>query len=127
MHSRFLTLPFVLSMLLSVSFLFSVNAYADKITVKKIPNDVLYMLEDMYGQDKKQWPQHIYPEDVDHDGLADWIAENKNCTSKKNCQADIFICIPDGEGKCSEYCYKEVKSLINLDTRLKEISCESSC
>jgi hypothetical protein len=127
LHRR-LTPSCIFSALLAMSFSLSVNAQAgEKDEVKKIPNDVSYMLEDMYGQDKQQWPNLFYNRDVNHDGLADWIAQKKSCATKKNCPADIFICISDGEGKCAEYCYKEVKTLINLEARLKKLKCESSC
>lgn len=116
------------SAVLALSFVFSVTAQAgEKTEVKKIPNDVSYMLEDMYGRDKKQWPTRIYHQDVNSDGMDDWIAQDKRCATRKNCPADIFICIADGKGKCSEYCYKEVKTLIDLKQQLQKLKCESTC
>lgn len=128
MLPRLLNVACFLSAALTVNMVFIINAAAgEKTEVKKIPNDVNYMLEDMYGMDKKQWPDNIYHQDLNNDGMGDWVAQNKSCATQKNCPADIFICIPDGKGKCSEYCYKEVKTLIDVKQQLKKLKCESTC
>lgn len=96
-------------------------------TNETMPDDIRYMLEDMYGADKNEWPSPRYKEDLNNDGFHDWIAKNKNCESGKPCSAEIFICIPDKKGKCSEYCYIEVKTLENIEEKLPDMKCESTC
>lgn len=94
---------------------------------KNAPDDVLYMLEDMYGANKDEWPSPIYEKDLNSDDFQDWIAVKKNCTVKENCPAELFICIPDEKGTCSEYCYIEVKNLKNISDNIKDLKCESTC
>lgn len=94
---------------------------------EKIPDDVRYLLEDMYGENKNEWPSPRYKIDLNNDGFFDWVAIKKNCSLKNNCPAEIFICIPNKKGTCSEYCYIEVKSLMNLEEILKSRKCESTC
>lgn len=85
------------------------------------------MLEDMYGANKKEWPSIKYKLDLNKDGFSDWVIKKKKCESQKACQAEIFICIPDKKGMCKEYCYMEVKNLINIESNLKSLKCESTC
>ena len=113
---------------LTLGFSFSQHILAgEKITTEKLPNDVRYMLEDMYGSNKHKWPDIIYHQDLNQDGMEDWVVQNKKCQLKDNCPADIFICIPGEKGKCSEYCYKEVNTIINLKEKLPALKCESTC
>ena len=46
---------------------------------EKIPDDVRYMLEDMYGANKSEWPSPRYQQDLNNDGFPDWVATKKNC------------------------------------------------
>ena len=92
-----------------------------------VPDDIRYMLEDMYGANKNEWPSPRYKTDLNKDGFQDWVVKKKGCKQKKNCAAEIFICIPNKKGKCSEYCYIEVKSLINIEEQIKTRKCESTC
>ena len=94
---------------------------------EKIPDDVRYMLEDMYGANKSEWPSPRYKQDLNKDGFSDWVAVKKNCALKEQCPAELFICIPDKKGMCSEYCYIEVKTLKNIEEDLKILKCESTC
>ena len=94
---------------------------------EKIPDDVRYMLEDMYGSDKNEWPAFRYKKDLNKDGFSDWVVTKKNCSLKKDCPAELFICVPDEKGYCSEYCYAEVKSLIDAEEDIESIKCESTC
>ena len=93
---------------------------------EQIPDDIRYMLEDMYGANKNDWPS-IKKNDLNKDGSLDWVARNNNCKKKNNCAVEIFICIPDKSGQCSEYCYMEVKTLRNIAEELKTLKCESTC
>lgn len=92
-----------------------------------IPDDIRYMLEDMYGANKSKWPSPRYQQDLNNDGFIDWVAVKKNCMLKEKCAAEVFICVPDKKGLCSEYCYIEVKSLENIEKELKKLKCESTC
>lgn len=93
----------------------------------KIPDDVRYMLEDMYGADKSKWPASRFIKDLNNDGFDDWVAQNKKCQSTAGCPAELFLCVPDKQGKCSEYCYININKLNSLQLDLKKIKCESTC
>ena len=93
----------------------------------KLPDDVRYMLEDMYGANKSEWPAFKYKTDLNKDGFVDWVVTKENCSLKKACPAELFICVPDEKGLCSEYCYIEVKSLINIEENIGNMKCESTC
>lgn len=107
--------------------LFSTLMVSNITAEEKVPSDIRYMLEDLYGPDKKLWPAPIYSKDLNQDGFTDWVAIKKNCTKGNKCPAEIFICKADASGKCPEYCYSEVKSLNNLQEELKTLKCESTC
>ncbi len=111
-------------LLLSIVYLclFSIVTAAEK-----MPDDIRYMLEDMYGANKSEWPSPRYQQDLNNDGFSDWVAIKKNCLLKENCAAELFICIPNKKGTCSEYCYIEVKTLKNVEESLKTLKCESTC
>ena len=92
-----------------------------------VPDDIRYMLEDMYGANKEKWPNPRYKVDLNKDGFLDWVAKKKGCKLNDNCSSEIFICIPNKKGMCSEYCYIEVKSLNNIEETLGTKKCESTC
>lgn len=94
---------------------------------EKIPDDVRYMLEDMYGANKNEWPSPIYQIDINQDGFPDWLAIKKNCKLKNACAAELFICVADKKGVCYEYCYSEVKTMKNIEKTVKTLKCESTC
>jgi len=110
---------------LAVVFIFTF--YFINSTNEKIPDDVRYMLEDMYGSNKNEWPAFRYKKDLNKDGFFDWVITKENCSLKKDCPAELFICVPDEKGYCSEYCYSEVNSLINAEKNIESIKCESTC
>lgn len=110
-----------INLLLITLFYSSVNA------TEIIPDDVRYMLEDLYGANKAKWPSPIYQKDLNNDGFFDWVAEKKKCKIKESCPAEIFICLPDKTGKCVEYCYIEVKTLVNIENNIHKMKCESTC
>ena len=116
---RFWQLTFPLCLYFSIVSIIS--------AVEKTPDDVRYMLEDMYGADRQKWPAITYKKDLNIDGFDDWIVQTKRCDSIKECPAEIFICIPDKTGACSEYCYIEVKNLMTIGKDIKQMKCESSC
>ncbi len=118
-------LRFILKLLFFV--LINLSLSYTVIAEDKIPDDIRYMLEDMYGADKKEWPSPRYKTDLNHDGFDDWVAVKKGCKLIKDCQAEIFICRPDKQGQCSEYCYLEVKTLKNVEEEIKTRKCESTC
>ncbi len=91
-----------------------------------LPDDVGYMLSDLYGDDRKKWPAIRYPQDLNHDGFTDWVIQKKNC-STASCPAEIFVCKADKQGNCHEYCYIEVRSLQNIAKQLTTLKCESTC
>lgn len=110
--------------LLFVSILFVPTPGSAK---ENIPDDIRYMLEDMYGANKNKWPSTRHKADINADGFTDWVIQKKSCSQDENCAAEIFICIPDKKGLCSEYCYIEVKTLNNVEELLKIKKCESTC
>jgi len=97
------------------------------ISAEKVPDDIRYMLEDMYSADKNKWPSPRYQQDLNDDGFADWVAVKKGCLLKEQCPAEIFICVPNKKGICSEYCYIEVNKIKNIKNDLKTRKCESTC
>lgn len=113
--------------LIGISLLINTVFYSISHAAEEVPDDVRYMLEDMYGANKKEWPLLRYKQDLNKDGFSDWIVKKKKCQSNKNCAAELFICIPNKKGKCSEYCYIEVKTLINVEENLNTLKCESTC
>lgn len=121
-----LSLP-TLRLIVAVNLLLSTIFYSAVNATENIPDDVRYMLEDLYGANKSKWPYPIYPKDLNGDDISDWVAKKKSCNSKENCPAEIFICLPDKTGKCAEYCYIEVKTLINIETNIHKMKCESTC
>ena len=91
-----------------------------------IPDDIRYMLEDLYGANQKEWPA-TRKNDLNKDGFSDWVAKKENCSDKKKCPIEIFICVPDKQGNCSEYCYIEVKTLENIKENISGMKCEATC
>ena len=112
---------YLFSLLVICSFSLPVSASED------VPDDIRYMLEDMYGANKEKWPKRRYKVDLNKDGFPDWVAKKKGCKLKEHCSAEIFICIPNKKGICSEYCYMEVKTLNNIEETLSIKKCESTC
>ena len=94
---------------------------------EEVPDDIRYMLEDMYGENKKEWPSPRYQKDLNDDGFPDWVTIKKGCLLQEECAAEIFICISNKKGQCSEYCYMEVESLKNIEESMKTRKCESTC
>lgn len=113
-----------LTLFLSIAF-FSIPSIV--LSSEAVPDDIRYMLEDMYGANKNKWPSPRYQQDLNNDGLADWIVIKKGCLLKEKCPAELFICIPNKKGMCSEYCYMEVKNLVNVEDKMKKLKCESTC
>lgn len=114
-------------LLLNISLVISLAFYSSLDAAEKMPDDVRYMLEDMYGANKNDWPAVRTEQDLNNDGFSDWVIKKKNCTSEKNCKAEIFICLPDKTGKCAEYCYIEVKNMANMKDDISKMKCESTC
>ena len=112
---------YLLPLFIICFFSLSVSASED------VPDDIRYMLEDMYGANKEKWPNPRYKVDLNKDGFSDWVVKNKDCKLKEHCSAEVFICIPNKKGKCSEYCYIEVKTLKNIEETLSIRKCESTC
>lgn len=110
---------------ISVILFFSLLS-ANSSALESLPDDIRYMLEDLYGANKSKWPV-TRKTDLNKDGFSDWVAKKENCADKKKCPVEIFICIPDIQGKCSEYCYVEIETLKNIEERLPDIKCESTC
>ena len=94
---------------------------------ESVPDDIRYMLEDMYGANKEKWPESRYKVDLNKDGFSDWVVQKNDCKQKDQCPAEIFICKPNKNGTCLEYCYIEVKTLKNIETTLSTRKCESTC
>lgn len=112
------------SLIMLVSLLLSFSTIS---ATEKIPDDVRYMLEDMYGADKQKWPALINKKDLNHDGFSDWLVQKNNCLTESACPAEIFICLPDKQGVCVEYCYSEIKDLKQIKNKFKNVKCESTC
>jgi len=107
-------------------FFSSVTLHAESASYEKLPDDIRYMLEDMYGANKTQWPGMRSKRDINQDGFLDWVV-SKKCALNKKCSHELFICIPAKEGQCSEYCYIEVKTLDNIEKTIHSLKCESTC
>ena len=103
-------------------FLFPVMSFA----TEALPDDIRYMLEDMYGANKAVWPLIRNVKDINNDGFPDWVIQ-KNACKNNSCSAELFICVPNNKGTCSEYCYMEVKSLVDIEEQIKHRKCESTC
>ena len=114
---------------LLLTFIFSISLIIPLAVsaTENIPDNIRYMLEEMYGADKKEWPAPRYKTDLNKDGFEDWVAVKKDCTSKEHCSAEFFICMPNKKGMCSDYCYFEVKTLKNVENNIKNRKCESTC
>ena len=112
---------YLLSLIVICFFSLPISASED------VPDDIRYMLEDMYGANKEKWPTPRYKVDLNKDGFLDWVAEKKYCKLKEHCSAEVFICIPNKKGMCSEYCYMEVRTLKNIEETLSIRKCESTC
>ena len=109
-------------------FVVFISSNASLVIAKEpLPDDIRYFLEDLYGSDTKKWPSPQYKRDLNEDGFSDWVAIKNNCKLKNNCPAEIFVCVPNEKGACKEYCYMEVKTLINIKENVKTLKCESTC
>ena len=91
-----------------------------------LPDDIRYMLEDLYGTNKNNWPR-TEKKDLNNDGFPDWVAKRESCKGMKKCPIEIFICVPDKKGNCSEYCYNEVKTLEMIKAKIAGNKCEATC
>jgi hypothetical protein len=116
-----------LPLALCISLFLNPVSYSAINAAELIPDDVRYMLEDLYGANKNEWPSPRYKKDLNNDGFFDWVAKKKSCKLKEHCPAEIFICLPDKTGKCVEYCYIEVKTLVNIENNIHKMKCESTC
>jgi len=98
------------------------------VAAAEIPRDVRYMLEDLYGSDQRKWPKPIYQEDVNGDGIPDWIAQMPGCKGKKeDCQVELFVCKRVDGGQCLEYCYLGNGILRQLRGDAGNLKCQSTC
>ena len=111
-----------LCLLLTVN-LFAIPLYAET----PVPSDVRYYLEDIYGADQADWPKLLYSQDLNHDGLPDWIARQDKCQPDLSCQADVFLCKRGTAPNCDEYCYSGSGLLHKLSKRITDLKCESTC
>ena len=118
----------MLRQLIFLLFIIVISFNTSVVSAKEpLPDDVRYFLEDLYGGDTKKWPSPQYQRDLNQDGFNDWVAIKNNCKLKNKCPAEIFVCVPNEKGTCAEYCYMEVKTLVNIKENLKMLKCESTC
>ncbi len=96
-------------------------------TEENIPDDVRYMIEDIYGTDKSTWPKPIYSKDINADGLPDWLVQQPGCKQGGQCVLDTFICAKSAGGKCIEYCYTGGATLTEIQNNTAELKCQSTC
>ena len=92
-----------------------------------LPNDVRYTLEEFYGKDRAQWPHPVYSQDLNQDGLPDWIAQQAGCREQAQCQVDVFICVRGTSPKCDEYCYSGSGPAGDMLKYPENLKCQSSC
>ena len=92
-----------------------------------IPDDIRYMLEDIYGSEKNKWPKPVYSEDVNGDGLPDWLAQHPGCKSKGQCSVDLFLCSRAEGQHCKEYCYVGSAKQTELLRSATSLKCQSTC
>ena len=92
-----------------------------------IPDDVRYMIEDIYGMDKSKWPKPIYSKDINGDGRPDWLVQQPGCKQDGQCILDTFICAKSEGGKCIEYCYIGGATLMEIQNNTTELKCQSTC
>jgi hypothetical protein len=113
-------LPFVLFLLLSS---LTPASFADD----KIPSDVRYMIEDLYGADKSKWPKTIFSRDVNADGMADWLVQQPGCKKGEQCLFEIFVCHKSEGGKCLEYCYIGSGTEADIQKNAAAQKCQATC
>ena len=94
---------------------------------ENIPNDVRYMLEDIYGTDRSKWPGEIYSQDINADGVADWLARQPGCNASNNCMVEVFLCAKSEGTKCTEYCYTGSNKLADIEKNIDSMKCQSTC
>jgi len=92
-----------------------------------IPNDVRYMLEDIYGTDQSSWPGEIYSQDINADGVADWLARQLGCAASSSCMVEVFLCAKTEGAKCVEYCYTGINKLADIEKGIAAMKCQSTC
>lgn len=76
-----------LTFFLSVAFLSLPSVGLENET---IPDDIRYMLEDMYGENKKEWPSPRYKKDLNNDGFSDWVAIKKRLFTERKVRSRNF-------------------------------------
>ena len=96
-------------------------------TEERIPDDVRYMIEDIYGTDKSKWPKPIYSKDINADGMPDWLVQQPGCKQAGQCVLDTFICAKSEAGKCLEYCYTGGITQTEILNKSVELKCQSTC
>lgn len=111
-----------ITMLLGVFLMSSQGLAADT-----IPDDVRYIIEDIYGADRGQWPSPIYRDDLNNDGFADWVAQARGCQAPSQCPVELFLCKPNQAGQCVEYCYFQLSTIKEADKAISSGKCESAC
>lgn len=106
---------------------YMVHAGAAEPNYMELPDDIRYILEDMYGGDKNKWPKKVYAEDINGDGLMDWIAQVPECKKDTGCQVDLLLCNGRRKGKCSEFCLVGTGLLADMRRDVKKLICDSTC
>lgn len=51
------------------------------------------MLEDMYGENKKEWPSPRYKKDLNNDGFSDWVAIKKRLFTERKVRSRNFLVV----------------------------------
>lgn len=92
-----------------------------------IPDDVRYMIEDLYGIDRSKWPAPILSQDINGDDLPDWVAQQPGCKTKGECTVDLFLCKKATGTQCKEHCYVGSGKLEALRNKPGGLVCESTC
>lgn len=96
-------------------------------TTQPIPDNVRYILEDLYGPEMASWPKYIYNQDINGDALSDWVAAQHTCMENTPCEVDLVLCKNAKGNSCSEYCYAGSGNLQTLLDKPGGPVCDSSC